>query len=578
MSSEETVDVAAPAEAAPVVFNVPALAVVGIEQRQHGLRHADYTRYRQYVTRKLHRMRKALKVPQGKHKFSKRPITVATVTDERHLMIPLFLADRAWAYFHEDKDLTARQPAKAYHGHRRLTKAVTFASQFNSLVQQDDRCTPATKAEAKAYFDWLQAVLRFEEKQWKKANALFSAVLKVYQGILSTVDNDEMEQIYQQRISEIQDSIRFCIYNSGGKAISSDMSSESRPEETLEVSWVGRTVPVKARKLRTKMLEARVKEEGIDAMADDVNEAVMLAKYDDVFIDYADALEILTNDLQELERKHEGMMSDDIEQQLAVLNFLKSYLQYRRLTYMLQRNMRMVRRTLAAEHTGDAEPESLVRLFDIVSQNVVELSNIELLQNDPTFQRDSKARSLYFRAMRCYNVGHVYQKSNKYREALAMYELAVETALTAIPAVDACSNPDFEDFKANLNEVLQSVRTQKCAMKASAYIKSLSAKTASTGDAQVDDLADQIASTTIAQEHAVPLVQDLDSMDSSSQVLRRDIVTFPPNFQPLHTKPLFFDVAANHLAFPDVSSRTQPQKASGSMFSAFSSLWGGSSS
>eukprot|EP00049_Salpingoeca_infusionum_P005628 m.94621 g.94621 ORF g.94621 m.94621 type:complete len:157 (-) comp13023_c0_seq4:24889-25359(-) len=118
MSSEETVDVAAPAEAAPVVFNVPALAVVGIEQRQHGLRHADYTRYRQYVTRKLHRMRKALKVPQGKHKFSKRPITVATVTDERHLMIPLFLADRAWAYFHEDKDLTARQPAKAYHGVR----------------------------------------------------------------------------------------------------------------------------------------------------------------------------------------------------------------------------------------------------------------------------------------------------------------------------------------------------------------------------------------------------------------------------------------------------------------------------
>eukprot|EP00049_Salpingoeca_infusionum_P005627 m.94539 g.94539 ORF g.94539 m.94539 type:complete len:132 (-) comp13023_c0_seq3:25159-25554(-) len=99
MSSEETVDVAAPAEAAPVVFNVPALAVVGIEQRQHGLRHADYTRYRQYVTRKLHRMRKALKVPQGKHKFSKRPITVATVTDERHLMIPLFLADRVCSVF-----------------------------------------------------------------------------------------------------------------------------------------------------------------------------------------------------------------------------------------------------------------------------------------------------------------------------------------------------------------------------------------------------------------------------------------------------------------------------------------------
>ena len=47
--------------------------VIKSSRAQHGLRHGDYLRYRQYCARRLHRIRKTLKLTQGKGRFVKRP-------------------------------------------------------------------------------------------------------------------------------------------------------------------------------------------------------------------------------------------------------------------------------------------------------------------------------------------------------------------------------------------------------------------------------------------------------------------------------------------------------------------------
>ena len=54
-------------------------------QNQHGLRHGDYQRYRQYCTRRIARIRKALHFPQipAKKKPTKTQITPEVVTDSR---------------------------------------------------------------------------------------------------------------------------------------------------------------------------------------------------------------------------------------------------------------------------------------------------------------------------------------------------------------------------------------------------------------------------------------------------------------------------------------------------------------
>ena len=68
-------------------------------QRQHGLRHNDYLSYRQYCTRRLERLRDALKFhyggPKGSKLFQKKEIDAALVQkDIRYLHIVLFQTER----------------------------------------------------------------------------------------------------------------------------------------------------------------------------------------------------------------------------------------------------------------------------------------------------------------------------------------------------------------------------------------------------------------------------------------------------------------------------------------------------
>jgi len=48
------------------------MQIVKISQSQHGLRHGDHTRYRQYCTRRLARVYKALNFSHGKGRFQKK--------------------------------------------------------------------------------------------------------------------------------------------------------------------------------------------------------------------------------------------------------------------------------------------------------------------------------------------------------------------------------------------------------------------------------------------------------------------------------------------------------------------------
>ena len=65
------VDAEAPHELASNL-NLDILQIVKIGQSQHGLRHGDHTRYRQYCKRRLARMYKALKFSHGRGKYQKR--------------------------------------------------------------------------------------------------------------------------------------------------------------------------------------------------------------------------------------------------------------------------------------------------------------------------------------------------------------------------------------------------------------------------------------------------------------------------------------------------------------------------
>ena len=53
------------------------------------------------------------------------------------------------------------------------------------------------------------------------------------------------------------------------------------------------------------------------------------------------------------------------------------------------------------------------------------------------------------------------------------------------------------------------------------------------------------------------------------------LVTFPPNFEPIPCRPLFYDLALNHVAFPSLEGKTE-QKGSGGITDLVKGwLWGG---
>ena len=104
------------------IFNV-----IKSSHAQHGLRHGDYVRYRQYCTRRLHRIRKSVNFIHGtgsKGRFSKRTLEPQMVRNGRHLMRPLYNAERAWSYAMAIKrENTAQEPRPRFHLLQRLNKA-----------------------------------------------------------------------------------------------------------------------------------------------------------------------------------------------------------------------------------------------------------------------------------------------------------------------------------------------------------------------------------------------------------------------------------------------------------------------
>ena len=55
-----------------------------------------------------------------------------------------------------------------------------------------------------------------------------------------------------------------------------------------------------------------------------------------------------------------------------------------------------------------------------------------------------------------------------------------------------------------------------------------------------------------------------------------NLTSFPPEFQPVPCKPLFFDLALNHVEFPSLEDRAEQSKAGGGITGLVKGwLWGG---
>jgi signal recognition particle subunit SRP68 len=183
-------------------------------QNQNGIRLNDYGRYAKFCKTKIHKLRKTLKITQGKRKFNKIEISTDIVTDVRHLLILILNCERKWAIGMAIKQqLTSiGQDVKKLRANikKKFKKAAEVSKQILEISKE--RCDTQTILEAEAYYSYSMANYLLFTRKFQEALDLFKVSAKIYEKFSSIKDSIE-SIVYRDRINAIKNSIRLTVYN-----------------------------------------------------------------------------------------------------------------------------------------------------------------------------------------------------------------------------------------------------------------------------------------------------------------------------------------------------------------------------
>ncbi|XP_074647585.1 signal recognition particle subunit SRP68-like [Tubulanus polymorphus] len=570
---------------------VDILRLIKEAHLQHGLRHGDYQRYRSYCARRIRRIRKSLHFPQGnKYKVQHKKITEDMLKDSRYLCLPLMESERAWSYAMQLKSEANTEPRKKFHMISRLKKAVSHADDLEKLCKSG-RVDARTKLEAQAYSSWMQGTLYFEQENWKLCMELFTKAKTIYEK-LSTAFTEDLQVLYKQRVEEIAPNIRYCAYNIGDKSAIDDLMqmrlksgkedlltsqiddllTQTREKQTAtlsEVSWRGHQIPVKNEKVRLFLLSVQASEKEIKE-ATTIDSKISV--YESMFKECIDALQALRDELKNDPNFKIAQKGQKIEGQVSKLQMLHTYVTYLRLTKTIERNLLMIQNLEEGLHSKKQQregkkipkPQDLARLYEIIVQNLTDIPNLPGFEDDDSIQTEVDTEILGYKAFRCFYIAKTYASVKKWPEALALYERVLKYANQSLAGYKSFKDSKSEKVTiavTKLNKLVQTVDGLKYSCHAASIL-------------DVDNLTEQTASMSIQSKK--PLIDRLDEYvtDSSLTGKKPNLVPFPPDFQPIACKPLFFDLALNHLEFPSLDDKVEQKRGGGITGFVKGWLWG----
>uniref|UniRef100_A0A2K6S8W1 Signal recognition particle subunit SRP68 n=1 Tax=Saimiri boliviensis boliviensis TaxID=39432 RepID=A0A2K6S8W1_SAIBB len=509
-------------------------------QQQHVL---FVVSYRGYCSRRQRRLRKTLNFKMGnRHKFTGKKVTEDLLTDNRYLLLVLMDAERAWSYAMQLKQEANTEPRKRFHLLSRLRKAVKHAEELERLCESN-RVDAKTKLEAQAYTAYLSGMLRFEHQEWKAAIEAFNKCKTIYEKLASAF-TEEQAVLYNQRVEEISPNIRYCALITQTRAKQAATMSE--------VEWRGRTVPVKIDKVRIFLLGLADNEAAIvQAESEETKERL----FESMLSECRDAIQVVREELKP-DQKQRDYILDGESGKVSNLQYLHSYLTYIKLSTAIKRNENMAKglqRALLQQQPEDdskrsPRPQDLIRLYDIILQNLVELLQLPGLEEDKAFQKEIGLKTLVFKAYRCFFIAQSYVLVKKWSEALVLYDRVLKYANEVNSDAGAFKN-SLKDLP-DVQELITQVRSEKCSLQAAAILDA--------DDSHQTEPSFQV-------KDSKPLVERFETfcLDPSLVTKQANLVHFPPGFQPIPCKPLFFDLALNHVAFPPLEDKLEQKTKSG---------------
>uniref|UniRef100_A0A8C3B2K8 Signal recognition particle subunit SRP68 n=1 Tax=Cyclopterus lumpus TaxID=8103 RepID=A0A8C3B2K8_CYCLU len=521
------------------------LQIIKESQQQHGLRHGDYQRY-------------------------------------RYLLLVLMEAERAWSYAMQLKQEANTEPRKRFHLLARLRKAAKHSEKLEKLCESP-RVDAKTKLEAQAYTSYLTGMVVFELQEWKLAMEAFNKCKTIYEKLASAF-TEELAVLYRQRVDEISPNIRYCAYNIGDQNAINDLMqmrltgggggmmaeklealiTQARTKQAAtmsEVEWRGRSVPVKIDKARIFLLGLADNEA---AIAQTANEETKEHLYETLLAECRDTIQAVREELKsEAKQRERGSESDSSK--VSNLQFLHSYLTYIKLVTLVKRNESMAHTLQAKLKEPEADeskrgprPQDLIRLYDIILQSLAELSTLQGLEDDHTFQKEVSLKTLVYKANRCFFIAQSYVLVKKWSEALVLYERVLKYAKEVQSKTKNLKN-SLKDLP-DVQELIAEVNAEKYSLQAAAIL-------------DTDETAEVPSQQQVKDN--TPLCNRLETFRLEPALVGKqpNLVQFPPDFQPIPCKPLFFDLALNHVAFPPLDDKVE-QKGKGGLTGYIKGIFG----
>ncbi|KAI3671465.1 hypothetical protein L1987_87203 [Smallanthus sonchifolius] len=454
---------------------------------------------RRYCSARLRRLYKSLKFTHGRGRYTKKSITLPTVTEVRFLHLVLYTAERAWSHAMEKRQLpdgpNARQRSYLIG---RLRKAVKWATLFAELcaIKGDSR----TSLEAEAYASYMKGNLLFEQDQnWDIALKSFK---------------------------------------SARQAVMAEARSQQAASMT-EFHWLGHRFHISNAKTRVSILKAQELEKELhDRIEGALPAEKRLPVFDKIFAAYNEARASIRNDLATAGN------SENIKDDLSGLDKAIGAVLGQR---TIQRNQLLVsiaksKLCKARDEKNEevTKPEELVRLYDLLLQNTSDLSDLlssgrDRKEEEVALSQECEFKSLIFRAERCFFLAKSYSSAGKRTEAYSLFSLAHSLAADALKKLRSVTNHDQVMTK-EVETLYNSCRSNSCIEHAMGIMEN---------EKVPEDLSKKISNVSISR--------------SDKKVAPR-IAAYQPGFQAIARNPIVLDLAYNSIDFPSIESRLKKDK------------------
>ncbi|EYC33052.1 hypothetical protein Y032_0002g576 [Ancylostoma ceylanicum] len=472
------------------------------------------------------------------------------------IQLGLFEAERRWASAMSDKMEMEDNPDKARKRmsmRMHLKRAVFHATALEQLVRNSTKCDAPTKLEAQAYTAWLAGVCAFELRRWLEACELLKTARRVYERLAEATHNTTLAKLYKARCREIQPQIRLCEFSCAeatGKPVDgmmnelmeiraqgtdseavdrliAEMRSKASCDDAVVVEWGGFKSTVEDDKARQVV---QGWQQVHNELAQCQTPKERMALYEKQLADTRDALERISDLIR---RK----TSDNADS--TVLQSVKSYLEFLKMLGTASRYLAMIENTKSEKKW---KPQDLLRLYDSVIEVYRELLQLPGVEYDKNLIQAVSAKIEYYRAFRCHYMAAAYAALSRFGEAVALFERALKRTKDAKALVGKLKGNTYmteetEDALAHLSSDIEQARI-------AAKAKRLAAA------AGIADDADENTARDIDERPLIDTLSEWRQWDVAGALREKrtiPVAEMPPPFILMPNKPLFFDLALNHI-------------------------------